>query len=58
MHNEQQKITQQIVQQSNKIQVVSGGMVFTRFLWQNKLNFQSTIFVQRKVILIKVSKIT
>ena len=58
MHNEQQKITQQIVQQSNKIQVVSGGMVFTRFLWQNKLNFQSTLFVQRKVILIKGSKIT
>ena len=32
MHNEQRKITQQIVQQSNKIQVVSGGVVFTKFL--------------------------
>jgi len=37
MHNEQRKITQQIVQQSNKIKVVSGGMVFTKFLWQNKV---------------------
>ena len=33
MHNEQRKITQQIVQQGNK----SGGMVFTKFLWQNKV---------------------
>ena len=37
MHNEQRKITQQIVQQRNKIKVVSGGMVFTKFLWQNKV---------------------
>lgn len=37
MHNEQRKITQQIVQQGNKIKVVSGGMVFTKFLWQNKV---------------------
>ena len=37
MHNEQRKITQQIVQQGNKIKVVSGGMVFTKFHWQNKV---------------------
>ena len=37
MHNEQREITQQIVQQRNKIKVVSGGMVFTKFLWQNKV---------------------
>ena len=37
MHNEQRKITQQIVQQRNKIKVVSGGMVFTKFLWQIKV---------------------
>ena len=48
MHNEQRKITQQIVQQSNKIQVVSGGVVFTKFLWQNKVELSVNNICSKK----------